>query len=917
VTFTVIPDPITGAGGTWQPIAGFPTPTLNNAKTSATVVPDSNGYATSPQLVANATAGSFTVTANDGVNTEYFSVKTAACTTNPSVNLLTDNGVQGELRYAVNNACAGSTVDLTQLAGTITLGSRLRIDDNLTINGPGAGNLTISGNNNTRILFIGNGNVSINDLTLANGLGQGGTGGPGAAGMGGAIYQNGGNMTITGVTFSGNLAKGGQGNGGASGGGFGGNGGGVGGSGGDLLGLPGPEGQGGTGGPGAGGTLEGNHRPGNGGFGGGGDPFQGNGGFGGGGGQQGTAGYGASASFFNGGASFGGAIFQYAGTLTLNNDAFTNNTAVEQLQGQFIGGQGKGGAIFVYVGAGAKAFANNVTFSGSIAADAGKPGIGSSPAPYTTGAMCPNEDDADVCGPLLQLDDVPATASSGTQFTVGTGHSGESLSILSGPCTITGNQVTVVGANGSCVIQASLNGVTSTETVQIQPTGSSCVAPPANLTAWYKAEGSATDATGGFNGTLGGDVSFASGYIGQAFSFDGSQSPYVGIPPAVFSYPTSGAFTFETCFKTTGANGGVILGQQSGSAYTPPPNGDIPAIYVGTDGKLYTEMFYSGTVSPKASTTLVNDGAWHHVAITYDATTQIEITYLDGAPVNTANQAQVPYNSQYTYQLGTGYTSGWPAGNNGWYTFNGVIDEATVYSRALSPAEVLTIVNAGMYGKCDPQLAAPANASAGSIAVGQTTSFSFNVSNTGNAPLMLSSLAIDQGDTTFSVVTGANACAANTQLGTGQSCTVYLQYAPTSPGAKSGALTIASNAVSNYGQQVIQLSGGTSTANVTSQVAITSGALSYNRVAGTGTETVTMKNTSGSTINGPIQLVLAISNSKVTAANNTGTYNGNPYWTVDSASLAPGASASVNLTFKYPVGTAFTTTPTVYSGSLQ
>jgi hypothetical protein len=253
---------------------------------------NAQGYGTSPQLTANGTPGTFTVTAFDGVTTAVTNVTSVECM-NPAGQTITvtdtsDNATDtGSLRYAVTNACAGSTLDLTNLTGTITLGSRLRIDDSLTINGPGAATLAIDGGDATRLFFIGAGTVAINNLTLQHGLGLGGSTsyGGGTAGMGGAIYMNSGAVTISGVTFTGNEALGGTASGSTmfGGGGFGGNGSGdagpiqgIGGSGGDLFGLSGSanEQSGAAGGPGASGAAGFYGNGGNGGFGGGGGVSQ-------------------------------------------------------------------------------------------------------------------------------------------------------------------------------------------------------------------------------------------------------------------------------------------------------------------------------------------------------------------------------------------------------------------------------------------------------------------------------------------------------------------------------------------------------------------------------------------------------------------------------------------------------------------
>lgn len=117
------------------------------------------------------------------------------------------------------------------------------------------------------------------------------------------------------------------------------------------------------------------------------------------------------------------------------------------------------------------------------------------------------------------------------------------------------------------------------------------------------------------------------------------------------------------------------------------------------------------------------------------------------------------------------------------------------------------------------------------------------------------------------------------------------------------------------GTYTANLSGTGAAANVTNLVSIKSSALVYNRVAKTGTETVTATNTSGATIAGPIELVLGINNPSVSATNASGNYQGNPCW-VSAGGLAPGASVTFTVTFSYSLGTTFTTTPNLYSGGL-
>jgi hypothetical protein len=193
-------------------------------------------------------------------------------------------------------------------------------------------------------------------------------------------------------------------------------------------------------------------------------------------------------------------------------------------------------------------------------------------------------------------------------------------------------------------------------------------------------------------------ASFAAGLVGQAFNLDGTNG-YVRLPDNLFPFPPNAPagtpFSFETWFKTS--SGGVILGQETGVPFI-NPSGWVPGIYVGTDGKLNVEVFWNHTSSPVVSTQSVADNVFHHVAVIYDGTA--EQVYLDGSLMNSRAFSQVSYGTTYSYQLGIGYTSGWPDSNGGWFPFKGLIDEAAVYNRALSSNEIAAIFLAGAAGKC-------------------------------------------------------------------------------------------------------------------------------------------------------------------------------------------------------------------------
>ncbi len=218
----------------------------------------------------------------------------------------------------------------------------------------------------------------------------------------------------------------------------------------------------------------------------------------------------------------------------------------------------------------------------------------------------------------------------------------------------------------------------------------------------------AIDSVGGHDGTVVDNVTLGASapvpplYPGfeagnRCYGFDGIDS-YVALPDNLFPYPVSGTgnspFSFAAWFKTTA--GGVILGQQT---TVPPtaPGSYVPAVRVGTDGLLYVQMFWAGvsTGAPE-STVPVNDGQFHHVAVTYDGASQV--VYLDGVSVSTKSFSQTSYSTEYHYQLGTGYNGAWSGGGTAWFNLDGAIDEVAIYNRALTADEVLAFYSAASYG---------------------------------------------------------------------------------------------------------------------------------------------------------------------------------------------------------------------------
>jgi hypothetical protein len=90
------------------------------------------------------------------------------------------------------------------------------------------------------------------------------------------------------------------------------------------------------------------------------------------------------------------------------------------------------------------------------------------------------------------------------------------------------------------------------------------------------------------------------------------------------------------------------------------------------------------------NTQVFNDGQWHHIAFTTEATTTADkvIVYFDGVALsNKGTQTNVgSHLSAFAYEIGR---------NSGTWNFNGNIDEVSLYDSELSASQISDIYNGG------------------------------------------------------------------------------------------------------------------------------------------------------------------------------------------------------------------------------
>lgn len=199
---------------------------------------------------------------------------------------------------------------------------------------------------------------------------------------------------------------------------------------------------------------------------------------------------------------------------------------------------------------------------------------------------------------------------------------------------------------------------------------------------WRFDEGSgstAADSSGNGNlGTVEGGATWIAGKRNGALAFDGSTG-VVRVPSSPTLEPQ--AVTVSAWVKRSGSPGNYkyILGKgalaclsASYGLYSGPEGG---LVFYVADGADYSR-------SPDAGPA-VWDGAWHHVAGTFDGAS-VRL-FVDGAEIAAGTPWTTPIT--YTTQSATDLLLGDYAGCGG-LAFEGAVDEPKIWGRALSAAEV-------------------------------------------------------------------------------------------------------------------------------------------------------------------------------------------------------------------------------------
>ncbi|MBV8881903.1 MAG: LamG domain-containing protein [Planctomycetaceae bacterium] len=224
--------------------------------------------------------------------------------------------------------------------------------------------------------------------------------------------------------------------------------------------------------------------------------------------------------------------------------------------------------------------------------------------------------------------------------------------------------------------------------------------PPNLVGQWHFDEGAGTttvDSAGSSTGTLTGTVAWVPGLWGTAVRPDGS-SGFVNFgSQAALNVAASAPFSIAgwiniPASETAGpivslrhsVNDQPVVDICVGFDGVTTVNGNLQALVRDNSGAAFAEV--------SSGTTVVNDGAWHHFALTRNAGSQIEL-FLDGVSRGTSSAAGSG-GAITTDRRAFGAELRWiqVAANTANQQFlNGTIEEVQFYARQLSSADIQTL----------------------------------------------------------------------------------------------------------------------------------------------------------------------------------------------------------------------------------
>lgn len=224
-----------------------------------------------------------------------------------------------------------------------------------------------------------------------------------------------------------------------------------------------------------------------------------------------------------------------------------------------------------------------------------------------------------------------------------------------------------------------------------------CVPPPSGMVAWWTGDGNANDSAGGRHATLVGTATFDTGMVNGAFSFDGNGWAEVA-DEAIWTLGNDD-FTIDLWVRFNSLSGRDPFIAHDDGEGPGGREGNKWIFWYDNEGhdqlinmpalRFHINRYPKGPIRDAVAAAWTPAlHQWYHVAVTKDRNRYS--LYIDGVAVAT-DVIGTPI-ADPVVPLTIGFAEG--------FTTNGLIDEVEILNRALTPAEIASIVAAGAAGKC-------------------------------------------------------------------------------------------------------------------------------------------------------------------------------------------------------------------------
>jgi len=222
-----------------------------------------------------------------------------------------------------------------------------------------------------------------------------------------------------------------------------------------------------------------------------------------------------------------------------------------------------------------------------------------------------------------------------------------------------------------------------------------CTTTPAGAVSWWRAEANGNDAVDGNPATILNGLGFATGQVGQAFLFTNSGAHARVAASASLNVGVSNGFTIEAWINPTDvASGRPLIEWNNGSS--------VGAHFWLCLGSATPGLFGANLVDSSGGSHVITTSGgviaantFQHVALTYDKPSGIARLFRNGTVVAQASLGN--FTPQTTYNMLIGHRV---PGGLGTGTFAGLMDEVTLYNRALTTNEIVGLFTASTAGKC-------------------------------------------------------------------------------------------------------------------------------------------------------------------------------------------------------------------------